>query len=60
MFHEMMHVLDEDDEMIHAFEGLRTGGDNLLLSEFVQSLEVSLDVVLSKHFLYEFFCYAFS
>src|SRR5712691_8553403 len=47
-------------EMMHVFEGLRTGGDILLLSESVQPIEESLDVVLSKHFHYEFLCCAFS
>jgi hypothetical protein len=57
MFYEMMHVFDE---MMHTFEGLRTGGDALLLSESVQPLDESLDVILSKRFLYEFLCCAFS
>ena len=55
MFYEMMHVFDE---VMHAFEGLRTGGDILLLSKSVQPLEESLDVILSKQFRYEFLCCA--
>jgi len=48
------------DEAVHNFECLYSSGLSLVKGESVQSLQDSLDVVLSKDFLYEFLCAAFS
>jgi len=48
------------NEIVHTPEELRTGSNALLLSESVQPLEESLDVILSNDFHYELLCCALS
>jgi hypothetical protein len=48
------------DKTIHNFKGLRSGGTSLVQSESVQPLQDSLNLILSKNFLYEFLCVALS
>jgi hypothetical protein len=48
------------DEAIHNLECLCSCGPSLVESESVQSLQNSLNVVLSKNFIYKFLYVAFS